>query len=285
QSRDDFLNIFNAAESSPITVYNDLDNEMSPKLPSKFRLLTQYVLSRDIPPPDQGFIYGCECQGGKCLDPRQCQCTEFDDSSATSKREFVYQPDGRLKYIGIVYECNSECPCGPDCGNRVVQRGRTVELQIFKTKKKGWGLRSPQFLGAGQFICCYYGEIITSDEAAMRAHIMSDIQRNPSNYLFNMDLFTKDSETADYHVIDARRQGGVARFINHSCEPNLSIVGVCQNRTQTLYNLAFFAKYDIQPNQELTIDYGRDYIGSRIGLDLCACGSPKCRKKGNLHAQ
>jgi histone-lysine N-methyltransferase SUV39H len=41
-----------------------------------------------------------------------------------------------------IYECNDNCACGPICKSRVVQKGRTVGLEIFRTKNRGWGIAS-----------------------------------------------------------------------------------------------------------------------------------------------
>lgn len=39
-----------------------------------------------------------------------------------------------------IYECHVSCICSPDCSNRVVERGRKVPLQIFRTSDgRGWG--------------------------------------------------------------------------------------------------------------------------------------------------
>ena len=46
-----------------------------------------------------------------------------------------------------------------------LQKGIRVPLQVFKTEKKGWGLRSPVFIPVGTFVCEYVGEILTDSEA------------------------------------------------------------------------------------------------------------------------
>src|SRR5690606_20499541 len=39
----------------------------------------------------------------------------------------------------VIYECHEGCACSAECPNRVVERGRRVPLQIFRTKNRGWG--------------------------------------------------------------------------------------------------------------------------------------------------
>lgn len=66
-----------------------------------------------------------------------------------NKDVFVYEKgDGRyymrdeyLETREVIYECHESCKCdGEGCPNRVVGRGRTVPLQIFRTSDgRGWG--------------------------------------------------------------------------------------------------------------------------------------------------
>lgn len=39
----------------------------------------------------------------------------------------------------VIYECHSGCACSAECPNRVVERGRRIPLQIFRTEGRGWG--------------------------------------------------------------------------------------------------------------------------------------------------
>ena len=58
------------------------------------------------------------------------------------------------------------------------------------------------------------------------------------------------------YVCDGKHMGSLTRFINHSCEPNLSIYTVSYNHSdQNLYDLAFFALDEIRAGTELTFDY------------------------------
>lgn len=61
--------------------------------------------------------------------------------------------------IGSIYECSLLCKCNRRmCQNRVVQHGPQVRLQVFKTEKKGWGVRCLDDIDKGTFVCIYSGK-------------------------------------------------------------------------------------------------------------------------------
>lgn len=73
-------------------------------------------------------------------------------------------------------------------------------------------------------------------------------------------------------VIDPTVSGNVARFINHSCDPN------CQTRKWTVMNevcVGIFALKDLQENEELTFDYQFDFF--KTPFTRCYCGTKKCK--------
>jgi histone-lysine N-methyltransferase SUV39H len=51
------------------------------------------------------------------------------------------------------------CSCGSICPNRVAQKPRDVPLQIFKTKHRGWGVRTPKALPKGKVIGIFTGSV------------------------------------------------------------------------------------------------------------------------------
>lgn len=56
---------------------------------------------------------------------------------------------------------------------------------------------------------------------------------------------------------DAEKYGNIARFVNHSCDPNLmSIFTWIDNYDKLRPRIALFAKKNIKINEELTYDYG-----------------------------
>ena len=57
-------------------------------------------------------------------------------------------------------------------------------------------------------------------------------------------------------------------FINHSCKPNLKIIG----------RLSIIARRDIQKEEELTINYSVVGPGESSWIIECKCGHTNCRK-------
>ena len=73
-------------------------------------------------------------------------------------------------------------------------------------------------------------------------------------------------------------QGGLARFINHSCDPNCvtSIVASPDGRKHILIN----AKRGIAAGEELFYDYKLEYEPGEPPVP-CHCGARNCRKRMN----
>ena len=159
----------------------------------------------------------------------------------------------------------------------------------------------------GQFIDTYRGEIITNreadrrEEAARAASNVADIEGSKvstiskNSYLFELDKF-KDTcmlRDDDIYVIDGEYKGGPTRFLNHSCDPNVRQFTVSFYRGHPqVYELAFFAREDIEAFTELTFDYlDSDDSEERPDDDNikrlqqergvmatpCYCGSENCR--------
>ena len=100
----------------------------------------------------EDFMTGCKCrkENGRHMGCEYLSCECLDDLvDSEGEKKFPYSQAkknaGCLRdaFIGgrsHLYECNSRCNCGSNCKNRVVQHGRKVGLEIFKTIKTGWGM-------------------------------------------------------------------------------------------------------------------------------------------------
>jgi SET domain-containing protein len=74
-----------------------------------------------------------------------------------------------------------------------------------------------------------------------------------------------------YWSIDGNVGGNGTQYINHSCEPN------CYTRI-IHGHIIFFALRDIQPGEEITLDYEISYHSND---KKCRCQSPSCRGQIN----
>lgn len=77
-------------------------------------------------------------------------------------------------------------------------------------------------------------------------------KREPT-YIFDMDGCGQQSAVFS---IDATHFGNEARYINHSCDPNLVVRSVyVEHLDQRYHRLALFALRDIHEGEELSFDY------------------------------
>eukprot|EP00878_Enallax_costatus_P034504 GHUV01038261.1.p1 GENE.GHUV01038261.1~~GHUV01038261.1.p1 ORF type:complete len:217 (+),score=52.05 GHUV01038261.1:313-963(+) len=87
------------------------------------------------------------------------------------------------------------------------------------------------------------------------------------------------------YILDAKEQGGVARFINHSCHPNLYVQPLCAGHTDTdMVLIGLFADCDIRPFTELTYDYGSEYVEKQL-CGICLCKADCCKYKPQQQQQ
>lgn len=114
----------------------------------------------------------------------------------------------RLTLIECVNElCGS---CGNDCQNQRFQKQEYADISIFRTQKKGYGVRANRDIQAHDFIYEYIGEVIPEDKFRDR---MIEYDRRGLKHFYFMMLQTGE-------FIDATIKGSLARFCNHSCNPN-----------------------------------------------------------------
>ncbi|KAJ8289978.1 hypothetical protein GJAV_G00007370 [Gymnothorax javanicus] len=80
------------------------------------------------------------------------------------------------------------------------------------------------------------------------------------------------------YIIDAKLEGNLGRYLNHSCSPNLFVQNVFVDTHDLRFPwVAFFASKRIRAGTELTWDYNYE-VGSVEGKELlCCCGSTECR--------
>uniref|UniRef100_A0A8C5G951 Euchromatic histone-lysine N-methyltransferase 1b n=1 Tax=Gouania willdenowi TaxID=441366 RepID=A0A8C5G951_GOUWI len=244
-------------EQVPIPCVNSVDSEPYPdnyKYISENCITSPMNIDRNIT-----HLQYCVCKDD--CSASICMCGQLSlrcwyDKSGCLLPEFCREPPP------LIFECNHACSCWRTCKNRVVQNGLRTRLQLFRTAKKGWGVRTLQDIPQGTFVCEYVGEIISEAEAEMRQN---------DAYLFSLD-------DKDLYCIDARFYGNVSRFLNHMCEPNLFACRVFTTHQDLRFpHIAFFASESIKAGAELGFNYGDHFWEVKRKLFSCECGSSRCR--------
>lgn len=282
-------------EDVPIPATNLVDDP--PVAPSGYTYCKSLQIAKNVKLPAN--VSGCNCQG-TCVDPRTCACAKLNGSDFP----YVQINGGRLiEARAVVFECGPSCGCGPGCVNRTSQRGIKHRLEVFRTPKKGWAVRSWDFIPSGAPVCEYIGALVRTEDTD---HVCEN------NYIFDIDCLQtmrglggrerrlgdvsvstinsfdgddQKSESVPEFCIDAGSTGNIARFINHSCEPNLFVQCVLSlHHDVKLARVMLFAADNIPPMQELTYDYGYalDSVSGpsgKIKQMPCYCGAADCRKR------
>lgn len=142
-------------------------------------------------------------------------------------------------------------------------RARKKELRFYKSTIHDWGLFASEPIPKDEMVIEYVGELIRQGLADDRER-KYEKQGIGSSYLFRID---EDS------IVDATWRGSVARFINHSCEPNCyaQVISVGEAPKIVIYSAR-----DIAPHEEITYDYKFDEEAEDLKIP-CLCGAPRCR--------
>ncbi len=121
----------------------------------------------------------------------------------------------------------------------------------------GLGLFATRPIRRGAYIATYRGRRITTEEADRR-------EAHGARYMFELNK---------RWVIDGSPRWNVARYINHSCRPNAKPVG-------RRGGIVIVALRRIEADEEITYEYGRDYLKSILADGGCRCAA--CRRKKAL---
>ena len=156
-----------------------------------------------------------------------------------------------------------------------MQKGPILGLLIEKFAKKGFGLKTSTMIPKNTFVCEYAGEIINQEMAEKRS------KNDDMNYILQIrEKFGENSVQDTW--IDPTIIGNIGRYANHSCDPNLRLVPVRVEHFSP--KIALVASKDIQPNDELTFDYGySETKTAQNGTRECFCNAHNCRKYLPFH--
>jgi len=119
----------------------------------------------------------------------------------------------------------------------------------------GLGMFATKPFKRSDYIATYRGPRISTEESDRRAD-------RGATYLF--ELTTKIT-------IDGKPRWNIARYINHSCKPNAK--PVTRNR-----GIVIVAARRIEPGEEITYDYGKDYLQYFKENGGCRCDACRARK-------
>ncbi|KAL3531194.1 hypothetical protein ACH5RR_010516 [Cinchona calisaya] len=213
---------------------------------------------------------------------KQCQYYCKECPLERSKNDDIIEPCKGHLVRKFIKECWWKCGCTKQCGNRVVQRGITCNLQVFMTEGKGWGLRTLEDLPKGAFVCEYVGEVLTNAEFFDRVSrsLKGEVHSHP--VLLDADWGCEGVlKDEDALCLDATHYGNAARFINHRCfDSNMVEIPVeVETPNHHYYHIAFFTTRKVKAMEELTWDYGIDFddVDHPVKAFRCHCGSKFCR--------
>ncbi|KAI1700469.1 SET domain-containing protein [Ditylenchus destructor] len=233
---------------APIYVENWVDSAVKPK---DFAFITRNAISPEARQSFQPWQFKHKC----------------------SRKVTPYSVHGRLrKNFGPkewIVECSEQCSCDVNSSTRLVQRGRQIPIVLFRTLDRGWSVRAAVRIQRRSFVMEYVGEVTTVKQAE---------KQKPQTYQFQMDGCGA-SECA--FVVDAAKFGNEARFVNHSCDPNMVVHPVYADRFDKRYHrLTYFACRDIEKGEEITINYNAkldNAVNAKRTRKTCLCKSENCR--------
>jgi hypothetical protein len=118
----------------------------------------------------------------------------------------------------------------------------------------GLGLFAIRPIKKREKIAEYRGPRVSAEEALR-------LERRGNRYLYEINPRV---------TIDGSPRSNIARYANHSCNPNAE--------TYTYGSRVFIrALRRIKPDEEITYDYGNDYLKYVIGRARCQC--KRCRRR------
>jgi SET domain-containing protein len=130
---------------------------------------------------------------------------------------------------------------------------RPVPFRVGRSRT-GLGLFAVAPIRKGKFIIEYWGKRVLWEKANLY-----------SKYLFDVD--------DDRWALDGSDRRNTARYINHSCRPNAEA-------RMVRGEIRIHAIKNIQPGDEITYDYGREYFDDIISPIGCKCAACLEKRKG-----
>lgn len=139
---------------------------------------------------------------------------------------------------------------------------RVDALRLSKSGIHSWGMFAKKPICKHECIIEYIGEKIRNTLLDSRE---KEYEKIGSDYFFRLDEFWS---------LDATIKGGVARFINHTCDPNCFTRIIQVNGFDRVF---IYALRDIDIGEELSYDYKFEFEEDKSKRIKCRCGTKNCR--------
>ncbi|XP_028017530.1 histone-lysine N-methyltransferase SETDB2 isoform X8 [Balaenoptera acutorostrata] len=217
--------ISNGVESVPISFCNEIDNRKLPHFKYRKTVCPRAYYLNSF---SNMFTDSCDCSEG-CIDITKCACLQLTARNAktcplsSSKITTGYKYKRLQRQIPTgIYECSLLCKCNRRmCQNRVVQHGPQVRLQVFKTEKKGWGVRCLDDIDRGTFVCIYSGRLLSRSNTEKPDAI--DENGKEENIMKNMFSKKRKIEVTDceVEVIPLELETYPRSAVTEECPPKL----------------------------------------------------------------
>jgi SET domain-containing protein len=127
----------------------------------------------------------------------------------------------------------------------------------------GLGLFATDTIRKGAFIVAYRGRRIPTAEAEKR-------EARGACYMFELN---------SRWTIDGSSRRNLARYVNHSCKPNAEAL-------LRRGGIVYVARRGIKPDEEITVDYGKEYFECFLEAKGCLCAAclakPEVRRSKRL---
>ena len=160
-------------------------------------------------------------------------------------------------------ECNSSNCRWPSakCFNRPSVSARAHQLIVKKTSNRGFGLFGAIDFSSNTILCEYTGVISWNKPPVEDKYILR------GSFPYKTTIW----------FINGTRTGSIARFANHSCDPNCYLQRIGDTSDPSLLPKFFLRTIARVPvGDELTWDYSENYAEGDCIVRQCLCGSANC---------
>jgi len=135
----------------------------------------------------------------------------------------------------------------------VLKSYRSPKTEIRESSINEKGLFAKAFIAKDEIVVVRSGHIINDEELRRKRDVVGDADLQISDVFYLAPLSREEFKN-------------IMTFVNHSCEPNLGIMGNC----------IFVAMRDINIGEELYLDYAM--FDNNDTSFVCNCANPTCRK-------